>query len=106
MALLDYLNKIEASTATDVEKKTYYNEVIAERLALGVVPAESDEVGFNMLHWAAMCNQLDEVQKYVNGFKIDVNTRSGKSNNTDTYFFNLTPLYIASLHGYTAIAHW
>lgn len=70
---------------------TFYNDTFTEPHRY------HDDLGFTLLHWATLCNQIQVMDILINHKKVDVNSRSIKLECVEKS--NITPLYLAVAYG-------
>lgn len=101
---------LEMTELTNKEKIQIYGHIRRLRNASGLNPGEYDALGFNLLHWATECNQIEEVNELISKFEwSDGDKKQGADMDAPTsqpwnFVRNMTPLWIAAKQGYVSIA--
>jgi hypothetical protein len=85
------------------QQSALYHEIMYERNLADILPADYDQYGYHILHWAVLCQQRYAVEKYVTyPNRIDPDQTNQLLPAPGIY--NVTPLYLAIERQYTAIA--
>lgn len=95
--LLNSLNILESyrtSNPSREQKLNEYRKIISIRAELNLESNTPDPLGFNLLHWAVLSDQIPETISYlIKHDKIDIN--AGTVRVSDIHLYNVTPLHFA-----------
>lgn len=74
--LINILYDLEETRLNQEQKNQYYNNICKLRSKHNLTPKSVDSIGFNLLHWAVLCNQDENVITQLIDNGIDVNSAS------------------------------
>ena len=104
-AFIGMLSDLEESKCTQALKNVYYKQIMDLRTKRQqpVRSNDFDILGFNLLHWAVLCNQpKEEICRLVNTKKINVNL--GTTFREGIALYNVTPFHLAVQAGHKELA--
>lgn len=88
----------EADMPSAAIKTECYKQVLSYRQDRWLEASEEDAAGFNMLHWAVLCNQTQDAKMLIEQNPLLVNTPSQQS--TAMKIWHMTPLLLAAMQGH------
>ncbi len=96
LILIDILSILKKSQPTQQQKERCYTKVITIRNKANNAPKDFDILGFNLLHWAVLCNRPEkEIEQLIATDKIDINCGTQLCEGKGITIYNVTPLHLA-----------
>jgi hypothetical protein len=97
LPLIEIMQYLESGKIQQFEKDCCYERILEINSHSKTGP---DPIGFNLLHWAILCNQVDEMEKLVNETTVNI----GTTRCDPIQMWNVTPILLATMHGNLPIA--
>lgn len=91
MKLRTILNELMDKNTTQEQKNKFYEYIKTIRVETKNANAQFDKFGLNLLHWATLCNQHDEMIQLIDKEKIDVNQGTDR--------LDVPPISMAAAYG-------